>query len=161
MKIHSVKLENFMLFDKLNTEFSPNVNLIFGENSSGKTALIKLLYSCAKRIPEILEKKTEGEDFDYMARSEGFLDWPYKNIVYIHSELQDVFCPDRLDHLVNICSEGPARITVNFENDVDFQFEIMRQTEIFHLPYLSLLPFLFSLLHLLIIHLMKSHINYI
>ena len=48
MKISGVKLENFMLFEKLNAKFSPNVNIICGENSTGKTALIKLLYACAK-----------------------------------------------------------------------------------------------------------------
>ena len=53
MKIHGVKLENFMLFDKLEAVFSPNVNIICGENSAGKTALIKLLYACAKRSSDL------------------------------------------------------------------------------------------------------------
>ena len=43
MKIRGVKLENFTLFDRLDVEFSPNVNIICGENSTGKTSLLKLL----------------------------------------------------------------------------------------------------------------------
>ena len=33
-------------------EFSPNINVISGENSTGKTALIKLLYSVLKGFAE-------------------------------------------------------------------------------------------------------------
>ena len=62
MKIHGVKLENFMLFDKLDAEFSPNVNIICGENSTGKTALIKLLYSCAKDVSVLCTLYKPSED---------------------------------------------------------------------------------------------------
>ena len=48
MKIHGVELRNFMLFDELKTEFSPNMNIIIGENSTGKTALLKALYASEK-----------------------------------------------------------------------------------------------------------------
>ena len=60
MKIHGVKLENFMLFDKLDAEFSPNVNIICGENSTGKTACS----GCRKRKggedPRCIPGKAEG-----------------------------------------------------------------------------------------------------
>lgn len=48
MKIEKLALNNFMIFNKIDAEFSPNINIICGENSTGKTALIKLLYSCVK-----------------------------------------------------------------------------------------------------------------
>ena len=48
MKIRRITLENFMLFDKLEAEFSPHINIICGENSTGKTVLAKALYACAK-----------------------------------------------------------------------------------------------------------------
>ena len=48
MKIRQVELQNFLLFHELNSTFSPNINVISGENSTGKTALIKVLYSCVK-----------------------------------------------------------------------------------------------------------------
>ena len=37
-----------MIFNQLDVELSPNINIICGENNTGKTALIKLLYSCMK-----------------------------------------------------------------------------------------------------------------
>ena len=48
MKIKKIDLNNFMIFNKLDVEFSPNINIISGENSTGKTALIKALYACIK-----------------------------------------------------------------------------------------------------------------
>lgn len=41
-----------MIFANLDVEFSPNINVISGENSTGKTALIKLLYSVLKGFAE-------------------------------------------------------------------------------------------------------------
>ena len=75
MKIRQVELQNFLLFHELNSTFSPNINVISGENSTGKTALIKVLYSCVKswdmlqkakgdvtksRFEEILVSKLQG-----------------------------------------------------------------------------------------------------
>lgn len=48
MKIQHLGLSNFMIFNSVDVSFSPNINIISGENSTGKTALIKLLYSCLK-----------------------------------------------------------------------------------------------------------------
>ena len=50
MKIKRLQLKDFMLFQNLDIPFSPHVNIISGENSTGKTALIKLLYSCMKGL---------------------------------------------------------------------------------------------------------------
>lgn len=36
MKIYSIAAEKFMLFDKINIDFSSGINVIFGENSTGK-----------------------------------------------------------------------------------------------------------------------------
>ena len=48
MKIKELQAENFMLFSKLKLQFSENVNVICGSNSTGKTAILKLLYSIHK-----------------------------------------------------------------------------------------------------------------
>lgn len=48
MKIKTLQLENFMIFDSVKVEWSPNINVILGENSTGKTTLLKALYSLAK-----------------------------------------------------------------------------------------------------------------
>jgi hypothetical protein len=52
MKISRLAMENFMIFDHLDVNFSPDINVISGENSTGKTAVIKLLYSLLKGYTE-------------------------------------------------------------------------------------------------------------
>ena len=48
MKINRLCVSNFMAFNDLDIEFSDNINIISSENSTGKTALIKLLYTSLK-----------------------------------------------------------------------------------------------------------------
>lgn len=55
MKIHQLKLHDFMVFQDVDVRFSPNINIICGENGTGKTALLKVLYSFAKKL-RCLEK---------------------------------------------------------------------------------------------------------
>ena len=48
MKIKSARLDNFMLFDDFDMVWSPNINVICGSNSTGKTVLIKFMYALLK-----------------------------------------------------------------------------------------------------------------
>lgn len=48
MKIRSARLENFMLFDDFEMTWSPNINVICGSNSTGKTVLLKFMYALLK-----------------------------------------------------------------------------------------------------------------
>ena len=50
MKISYLKADNFMLFDHLDISWSSNINIISGENSTGKSTLLKLMYSILKPI---------------------------------------------------------------------------------------------------------------
>ena len=43
--IERLKLENFTAFTKLDVSFSPGINIFVGENGSGKTHVLKVLYS--------------------------------------------------------------------------------------------------------------------
>lgn len=45
MKIKKLELKDFMLFHEFDEEWSENINIIGGSNSTGKTALLKLMYS--------------------------------------------------------------------------------------------------------------------
>ncbi|MBD3286373.1 AAA family ATPase [candidate division WOR-3 bacterium] len=45
MAIERLELTNFTAFDYLNIEFSPGINIFIGKNGTGKTMLLKLLYS--------------------------------------------------------------------------------------------------------------------
>lgn len=48
MKIDHTTLNAFMLFEDLDIAWSPNINVICGENSTGKTTLLKVLYALLK-----------------------------------------------------------------------------------------------------------------
>ena len=45
VKISHLHLSDFMLFQQADFQWSPGINVICGTNSTGKTALIKLMYS--------------------------------------------------------------------------------------------------------------------
>ncbi len=93
--LEKVELRNFTVFGNVDLEFSPGVNLIIGENGTGKTHLLKLLYS-------VLESKRANPDS------------PFK----IADKLQKVFLPrdgqiGRLVKRVNKSSNCETTITRN------------------------------------------------
>lgn len=45
MKIKRIKFQNYTVFEDQQMEFSPGINVIIGENGTGKTHLMKALYS--------------------------------------------------------------------------------------------------------------------
>ena len=50
MKIKTLRLKNFMIFKENEIDWSKNINIICGENSTGKTTLLKVMYSMLKPI---------------------------------------------------------------------------------------------------------------
>ena len=44
MSIKNLSIENFTVFKNINIDFSPGINILIGENGTGKTHLLKLLY---------------------------------------------------------------------------------------------------------------------
>lgn len=56
MKIQHLKLLNFRNYEKMELEFSPNYNIIYGNNGSGKTNLVESIYVLA------LTKSFRGSD---------------------------------------------------------------------------------------------------
>lgn len=78
MKIKSLSLNNFMIFEKAEMEWSPNINIICGENSTGKTTLLKVMYSVLKPL-----SKGNQDPMTKEADEQRFV-----------SKLQGVFRPD-------------------------------------------------------------------
>ncbi len=68
MKIKKLKLNNFMAFENAEMNWSDNINIICGENSTGKTTLLKVMYSLIKplsngdkySLEQLLVKKNTG-----------------------------------------------------------------------------------------------------
>ncbi len=50
MKVEKLTLNNFMLFENAEINWSKNINVICGENSTGKTTLLKVMYSVLKPL---------------------------------------------------------------------------------------------------------------
>ena len=50
MKIKKLTLNNFMAFENAEINWSDNINIICGENSTGKTTLLKVMYSLIKPL---------------------------------------------------------------------------------------------------------------
>jgi len=59
LKIESIDLQNFMAFNSLKVDFSPQINVIFGENSTGKSALLKVMYASMKSLSDVKNTKSE------------------------------------------------------------------------------------------------------
>ena len=54
LNITQIKLENFTVFKNIEIHFSKGVNIFIGENGTGKTHILKLLYSaCQAASPRI------------------------------------------------------------------------------------------------------------
>ena len=104
MKVTRLHMDNFMIFNHIDAIFSPNINIISGENSTGKTALIKLLYSCVRSLADTQNAKGEftKERLEYT----------------LVSKLQGVFRPDKdaVGRLVNR-KPGSNRTEITLEFD--------------------------------------------
>jgi len=59
ISLSKVLISNFVHFDSLELEFSQNINLFIGKNNTGKTSLLRLLYSVCKSI-ELYRKQSEN-----------------------------------------------------------------------------------------------------
>ena len=54
MSVKKIELENFTVFEKLDLELSKGINIFIGENATGKTHLMKLIYSgCKAADPKV------------------------------------------------------------------------------------------------------------
>lgn len=66
MKIKRLTLNNFMAFENAELNWSDNINIICGENSTGKTTLLKVMYSLVKPLSynrDTLTKEMEEQLF--------------------------------------------------------------------------------------------------
>ena len=67
MKIKKLTLNNFMAFGNAEMNWADNINIICGENSTGKTTLLKVMYSVIKPFSNInrenLTKEMEEQLF--------------------------------------------------------------------------------------------------
>ncbi|MEN6351263.1 MAG: AAA family ATPase [Syntrophomonas sp.] len=113
MYISKMVLKDFMLFNSFNIDFSKNINIISGENSTGKTAILKLLYSATKSINEANKFKSE------LTKEQ--------NEELLVSKLQGVFRPDddkigRLVGRIQGRKRANIALTINDNSKLEFGF---------------------------------------
>lgn len=83
MKIDKITISKLLAFQELTVSFSPGINVIIGENSTGKTHLMKLMYGAIRAHRQYL-----GADRTSESSSEG------KPAPYITQRLLGLFQPD-------------------------------------------------------------------
>lgn len=80
VKVKKLLLKNFMLFEDAKIDWSKNINIICGENNTGKTTLLKVMYSVLKPL---------GKDYQEAAAKD------MEKKIFV-SKLQGVFRPDNM-----------------------------------------------------------------
>src|SRR5690625_1546152 len=85
--IKNLKINNFTLFTNSNLTFGSGVNLFIGENGTGKTHILKLLYSIAAVLGEG-RQAAETPTKNYFQKA-------------LALKLRRVFRPDQLGRLAN------------------------------------------------------------
>jgi AAA15 family ATPase/GTPase len=91
--IHSLNIKNFTEFEQAQFDFSNGLNVIIGDNSTGKSHLLKLAYAITSVWHEA---KAEQEEIPGHISSGGSDNWWQHRLA---EKLVKVFKPDKLGHL--------------------------------------------------------------
>ncbi len=108
MRIESLSVENFTLFGKNQLKFSDGLNIIVGENDTGKSHLLRLLYSLIESNNLVAQQKTEKKN--HLLQK------------FIPQKLIDIFKPEELAHLIK-AGQNKSHIKIDFtEYTIKFNF---------------------------------------
>lgn len=117
--LKSLHLENLGVFEKELFSFSPHLNLIIGENGTGKSHLLKFAYSAMAASVEGFRKHGENAPTKQVPQSE------------CADKIRAVFKPETLGHLVNtnLNTKHPPHKTGEikvafFDGSLDFAVQI-------------------------------------
>ncbi|AYL93914.1 AAA family ATPase [Mucilaginibacter celer] len=100
--IKSATISNFIGYQDFNFGFAP-INIIIGKNDTGKTGLLKLLYTCCKTI-DTYSRRSQNEEISF------------KKI--LAEKLLDVYQPGKkgLGELVNKSTKEKLRVDIEFNH---------------------------------------------
>lgn len=85
--IDSLKIKNFTVFKNAEFEFSPGLNVIIGENGSGKSHLLKLIYTMSRVLHDEQDSLSKGFDFPNLSFT-------------LSDRLFKTFLPDKIESLI-------------------------------------------------------------
>jgi len=89
--IKKLSLQNFTVFEQADLEFSPGLNVIIGENGTGKTHLLKLAYVLLKTLDEASLNNPQQARLSKVSMES-----------YLADRLVSVFKPDKLGSLTSL-----------------------------------------------------------
>lgn len=123
-----MKIKRFTVFQEANLEFSPQLNVIVGENGTGKSQLLKLAYSLIATSAAAAKKSSDSKP------SKTFLQKAYGE------KLSNVFRPENLGRLV-ARKQGRERCEVelifddsNFNTSISFATNAKTDAQVDKLP---------------------------
>lgn len=118
--IKRIDISNYTVFEKASFDFLQGLNVIVGENSTGKSLLMKLAYSCAATSHAMGQSKRQGKE-----------EWQRS----LADKLQEVCKPDSLGRLVSR-RPGRNRCDIDFrtykpaDSSFSFSFATNASTEV-------------------------------
>lgn len=89
MSIKKVKIENFTVFEKIDIDFASGVNVIIGENGTGKTHLMKLLYSMLQDS-YASDQKNHVSPLQVNSMIENYFDVPVNKLISSKKGMENV-----------------------------------------------------------------------
>ncbi|HHQ4582515.1 TPA: AAA family ATPase, partial [Aeromonas hydrophila] len=100
LKLTKTNLKNFKAFDELSIPFQKRINLIMGENSSGKSSIIKSITSMKQTLSPTNEHEVFAANGDYVELG------VYSDYVHSHDIKNDItfefeFHGNRLDQEIS------------------------------------------------------------
>lgn len=137
MNIEKLTLSHFMLFENVEIDWAKNINIICGENSTGKTTLLKIMYSLLKPLSKGTKEPTNKDREEQL-----FVE-----------KLQGVFRPDgmKIGRLVSrrqgsnrtdfkITFDGNQKIAIGFgnrqESHADVQIDVKKKISEYDVIYI-------------------------
>lgn len=137
MKIHTLKLNRFMLFEDVEIGWSKNINVICGENSTGKTTLLKVMYALLKPISRenFVNTTKEMEEKVFVEKLQGVFRPDEMKIGRLVSRVQG---SNRTDF--SILLDKNQKVSVGFgnrqENHADVKLELSEKKKKFDVVYI-------------------------
>ncbi len=106
--IKHLKLRNFTVFKEAELEFSPRLNVIIGENGTGKTHLLKMCYLISNAWSNIGKESNSSKE-----RMEN----------YFSERVRHIYKPDKVGNLSTSDSDGKSKVDgscISFGADINF-----------------------------------------
>lgn len=121
MKITRLNLDNFMLFHNLDLPVSRGINIICGDNSTGKTALLKTMYATLCAYSKIQDDSTKEEiELSFAKKFQGVFRPDQKKVGRLVSRKQG-----RNKTCIEVETESKEKITIRFASQSSKRVEVM------------------------------------